>query len=134
MSLLDLFRRKKKVSSSEEKLNHMWDLWTKNKIPSPYKEIMEYESEVNNGGHDQYFFNVSNCGDLTAAATALLSVLPKPMRVNFSKAYDAYLKSDEIDEDCDDDSLDEILEECDSFFYENEKLIIDILQAYSETI
>ena len=48
------------MSESERKWNLMWDMWADGDAESPYAELMEYESEVNNGGHSQYFFNVSN--------------------------------------------------------------------------
>ena len=44
--------------------NKMWDLWVEGEVDSPYAELMEYQSQVNNGGHDQYFINVDNNGNL----------------------------------------------------------------------
>ena len=43
----------------------MWDLWVEEEADSPYAELMTYQSEVNNGGHMQFFDNVSNTDDLS---------------------------------------------------------------------
>ena len=68
---LDLFRRKKNkditveaLSEKDKKWNRMWDLWAEGEIESPYNELMTYQSEVNNGGHHQYFLNTENNGDI----------------------------------------------------------------------
>lgn len=39
------------MMESERKWNLMWDMWVAGNAESPYAELMEYESEVNNGGH-----------------------------------------------------------------------------------
>ena len=67
MGLFDIFK-KKKVELTEEQLkwNKMWELWTEAKAEAPYAQLMTYQSEVNNGGHDQYFTNVENTSDLQA--------------------------------------------------------------------
>ncbi|MGN0805286.1 MAG: hypothetical protein ACI4MS_07880, partial [Candidatus Coproplasma sp.] len=64
MGLLDLFRKKKgKLSDKQLKWNKMWKLWADEKAQSPYAELMTYQSEINNGGHAQYFFNLSSICD-----------------------------------------------------------------------
>ena len=65
MGLFDLFK-KKKVELTEEQLkwNKMWDLWTDGNAESPYAELMTYQSEINNGGHGQYFCNIENNDDV----------------------------------------------------------------------
>ena len=60
----------------------MWELWAEDKLDLPCAKRMKYESEVNNGGHSQYFFNVANCGDLAEEVKAVLSMLPKLLRRN----------------------------------------------------
>ena len=59
MGLFD-FLREKRVEQTEKqlKLNKLWELWEEEKAASPYAELMTYQSEVNNGGHSQYFTNV----------------------------------------------------------------------------
>ena len=63
MGLFDIFK-KKKVELTEEQLkwNKMWELWTEAKVEVPYAQLMTYQSEVNNGGHDQYFQVRTQCG------------------------------------------------------------------------
>ena len=65
MGLFDLFKTKNMdVTEEERKCNKIWDLWVEGQADSPYAELMTYQSEINNGGHDQYFNNVENTGDL----------------------------------------------------------------------
>ena len=65
MGLFDFFK-KKKVELTEEQLkwNKMWELWAEEKVASPYSELMTYQSEINNGGHSQYFTNIKNVSDI----------------------------------------------------------------------
>ena len=116
------------MNESERKWNLMWDMWVAGDSESPYTELMEYESEVNNGGHSQYFFNVANCGDLHAEVNKILPLLPEPLRGNLKKSYDAFAAQDDI---CDDIN-EELFGECDDVFYEHEQLILDILQKYAD--
>ena len=101
----------------------MWDLWAVDKLDLPCAKLMKYESEVNNGGHSQYFFNVANCGDLAAEVEAVLSMLPEPLRENLARGYAAFSEQDDIS----DDINDALFEECDDVFYEHEQLIIDLI-------
>lgn len=115
---------------SQRKWNLLWDMWMEGTVQSPYAELMEYESEVNNGGHSQYFFNVANCGDLKAAVRVVLEILPNPLHDNLKRGYDAFAAQDDI---CDDDN-EELFEECDDVFYENEDVLIAVLQAYADSL
>ena len=108
----------------------MWDMWADEKIPSPYQDLMTYQSEINNGGHSQFFLNVSNTGDLESVVKEVLSILPETLSSNLEDAFSAYKKYDDVD----DDKLDEILDNCDDVFYENEDDINNILENYAETI
>ena len=128
MGLFDFFK-KKKVELTEEQLkwNKMWDLWVEGKAASPYAELMTYQSEVNNGGHDQYFTNVENTGDLQKEMSALASILPQKLVSNLQKAYEAYLVSEETEEE----KAEEISELCDDLFCENEGEINRLLEAYA---
>ena len=65
MGVFDFLKKgKAELSDEQKKWNKMWDLWTEGRADFPYKELMSYQSEVNNGGHDQYFFNTENTDDL----------------------------------------------------------------------
>ena len=123
MGIFDIFKKKKAALTTDQKLDKMWDLWAVNKLDLPCAKLMKYESEVNNGGHSQYFFNVANCGDLAAEVEAVLSMLPEPLRENLARGYAAFSEQDDIS----DDVNDELFEECDDVFYEHEQLIIDII-------
>ena len=132
MSLFDIFK-KKKVELTEEQLkwNKMWDLWVEGKVDSPFAELMEYQSQVNNGGHAQYFTNVENVGDLKKEMSALEQILSKKLNDNLNKAYKAYLVSEEKEWD---EEAEEILEQCDDVFYENEEEIDHLLEGYTSKI
>ena len=132
MGLFDIFK-KKKVELTEEqfKWNKMWELWTEEKTKSPYTELMTYQSEINNGGHSQYFCNVENVSDLQKEMSALAEILTPLLNKNLQKAYKAHLIIEEKDED---EKAEEILEQCDDVFYENEEQINRILQEYANTL
>ena len=123
MGIFDIFKKKKAALTTDQKLNKMWDLWAINKLDLPCAKLMKYESEVNNGGHSQYFYNVANCGDLAVEVEAVLSMLPEPLRENLARGYAAFSEQDDIS----DDVNDELFEECDDVFYEHEQLIIDLI-------
>ena len=128
MGIFDMFRKKKTELTEEQlKWNRMWDLWTEEKIPSPYGELMTYQSEINNGGHDQYFLNVGNRGSLAEEMSALEQLLPPELIENLKNAYNAYM----ILEEKEDEKAEEILEQCDSVFYEKEEKINSMLEEYS---
>ena len=124
MGIFDIFKKKKAALTTDQKLDKMWDLWAINKLDLPCAKLMKYESEVNNGGHSQYFFNVANSGVLTEEVEAVLSMLPEPLRENLARGYAAFSEQDDISGDVND----ALFEECDDVFYEHEQLIIDIIQ------
>ena len=129
MGLFDIFK-KKKVELTEEQLkwNKMWEMWTEEKVDSPYAELMTYQSEINNGGHDQYFTNVENTSDLNKEISALEQILSAELKNNLNKAYKAYLILEKKEED---EEAEETLEQCDDVFYENEKEINRLLEEYA---
>ena len=132
MGLFDIFK-KKKVELTEEQLrwNKMWDLWVEGKVDSPFAELMEYQSQVNNGGHDQYFINVENTGDLQKEMSALEQILSEKLNSNLKRAYKAYLVLEEKEGD---EKAEETLEQCDDVFYENEEEINHTLKEYAMKI
>lgn len=133
MGLLNFFKKKVELTEEQQKWNKMWDLWADGKAESPYAELMTYQSEVNNGGHDQYFFNKENAGvsDLQTSLSVLGTVLSKALKDNLQKAYEAYLI---IDTDEANEQAEEIILQCDDMFYEYEKEINETLQAYAAEI
>ncbi len=116
-----------KLTEAELKFNKMWDLWAKGEIKSPYADLMTYQSEVNNGGHDQFFLNVASTGHLKAVMKALKRVLPFDIRVPLVEAYNAYKINGE-----DAEENEEFFEHADEVFFEKEEEINKILEDYSK--
>ncbi len=132
MGIFDLFKKKKfGLTDDQEKWNKMWQLWGKGEIKSPYDELMTYQNEIYNGGHEQYFTNIEIIGDVQKDMTALETVLPDVLKTNLQKAYTAYLK---LEEDEDDEAAEEAIAECDDVFYNNEEVINHILEKYGATL
>ncbi len=131
MGLFSFFKKKEvKLTEEQRKWNKMWELWTEEKADSPYAQLMTYQSEINNGGHDQYFTNVENTADLQNEMSILEKILPVIHKDNLRKAYKAYL----ILEEREDELAEKTLERCDDVFYENEAELNDILEEYAKTI
>ena len=128
MGFLDCLKPKKKLTEQEQKWNKMWELWVQGRTRQPYTELMEYESEVNNGGHSQYFFNTANCGDLKAQVQILLEVLPEPLLGNLKAAYEAFSGQEDI---CSDEN-DALFDACDQVFYDHEQQLLALLEAYAQ--
>ena len=132
MGLFNIFKKKKvELTEEQQKWNKMWELWTEEKAESPYAELMTYQSEINNGGHSQYFTNVENIGDLQKEMSALEQILSKKLGTNLKKAYKAYLV---LEENEGDEKSEETLEQCDDVFYENEEEINYALEEYASKI
>ena len=130
MSIFGTYTPGKEENDADRKWNLKWDMWVAGAAKSPYAELMEYEGEVNNGGHFQYFFNIANCGDLGEEVEKLLAVLPNPLYDNLKRGYAAFAAQEDI---CDDEN-EELFEECDDVFYENEQMLIDILKMYADSL
>ena len=128
MGIFDLFKKSAPLTP-EQKLNKLWDMWADGKAPAPYAQLMTYQSEVGNSGHDQYFFNVNESGDVQAEVEALLTILPEPLKANLQRGYEAYRACP--DAECEND---EVFSACDDVFYEQESLINALLEAYAETM
>ena len=129
MGLFDIFKKKQiELTEEQRKWNKMWELWVEKKAEAPYAQLMTYQSEVNNGGHDQYFTNVENTSDLQKEISVLETILPVKYRSNFQTAYKAYMALEE------DERAAEILEQCDNVFWENEDELNRILESYAAAI
>lgn len=124
------FLKKNKVglTDDEKKWNKLCELWMEGEAESPFAELMTYQSEINNGGHAQYFSNVENTGDLQKEMTELETVLPSKLKENLKKAYKAYLDLEEQEEN---EQSEKDLEQCDDVFYENEEEVTCMLKEYS---
>ena len=118
------------MNTEDLKWNKMVGLWGDFKLESPYEELMTYWNEVNNGGHYQFFDNVSGRTDLTKSIKNLLGVLPSEFKPLVEKAFKMYEK----DPDDENDELSDFLDQCDDFFYRNEEKITEVLQNYANTL
>jgi hypothetical protein len=125
--------RKKKLGLTREQLqwNAIWQLWAEEKARSPYAELMTYQSEMDNGGHEQYFDHVIEFGNLPYELSVLDQVLPVKLRKNLTKAHHAYLV---LQKNEDDEKAEDTLEHCDDVFFENEEQIDTILKRYADEI
>lgn len=130
MGLFDFFKKKVELTEEQQKWNKMWELWVEEKVDAPYLQLMTYQSEVNNGGHDQYFATVDNTGNLQKEVTILQTILSKKLADNLQNAYQAYL----VLEKENDKTAEETIEHCDNVFYESEEEINRILQTYANEI
>ena len=129
MGVFDFLKKgKAELSDEQKKWNKMWELWTEDRADSPYQELMSYQSEVNNGGHDQYFFNIENTDDLRKELSILETVLPEKLQKNLRDAYSAYLVLAHKESD---ETAQAILEQCDDTFYKNEEEINCMLKEYA---
>lgn len=124
-------QKESEMNMEEQKWNKMWELWAAGKSVSPYAELMTYQSEVNNGGHAQYFDNASNTGDLEKEMSILEQLLSTELKTNLKKAYEAYLL---LEENEDDEAAAGSLEQCDSVFWEYEAEIHRVLEEYASGI
>ena len=150
MGLFDFFKKKKeelpakqkeKTDASEREAtsdaveqdawDRMWELWGEGNADSPYAEVLTYQSEINNGGHDQYFFNVENTGNLQREMAILETALPAKLRENLQNAYNAYRK---LTNEESGEQTETMLSQYDDEFYKGEEEINCILRAYASKI
>lgn len=129
MSIFNHSNFESTLSYADQQWNKMWDLWVKGNIPSPYDELMRYQSEVYNGGHGQYFYNTANCYDLKAEVEALLTILPPDLAGNLRRCYAAFADTGDITEE-----NAELFDACEEAFYDCEDQINKLLEAYAATI
>ncbi len=122
----DVEVKEQKLSAKDLKWNKMWDLWAKGEIPSPIADLMTYQGEVNNGGHAQFFDNVSSTGHLGEVMRELQRVLPNDIRITLTEAYNAYrVNGPDAEEN------EAFYEHADEVFYEKEHQIDKILEKFS---
>lgn len=132
MGLFEFFKtRKVELSEEQKKWNKMWEHWVEGQADSPYSELMTYQSEVNNGGHDQFFTNVANIDDLEKVLSALENILSSKLKYNLQLAYKAYLA---LEKNEDDEEAENTMQQCDDVFNENEDEINCVLKEYASKI
>ncbi|MBE7076940.1 MAG: hypothetical protein E7374_03495 [Clostridiales bacterium] len=132
MGFFSFFKKKKKkqeykLSEEDLKWNKMWDLWCNGEIESPYRELMEYSGGINNGGHHMHYDNIAGNSNLKEYVDQLVLILPEPLKSNALLAYRTY-KDELSGEDI------ETMDKCDTVFYQNEKLIDDLLKNRASKI
>jgi hypothetical protein len=134
------FKRKRMkyvLTEEDKKWNKMWDLWVNEELPSPYYELMTYDSEVQNGGHLQFFENENNLGRLDNDIESLKNILNKDMYDCLLKAYEKWkelnLSIDTVDEYVEVEDED-YFNEADTYYYNHEEYVKNTLKEYSLTI
>ena len=93
--------------------------------------VTELESEVNNGGHDQYFSNIESSEKMQKQMATLETVLPAELQSNLRHARSAFQSLSEKEED---EEAEAALERCDEIFREREDEINSILNAYAAAL
>lgn len=132
MGVFRFFEKNKAEPTDEQKKwNKMWHLWAEGRADSPYAELMTYQGEINNGGHDQYFFNVENTGNLQREMAILETALPAKLRENLQNAYNAYRK---LTNEESGEQTETMLSQYDDVFYRDEEEINCVLRAYASKI
>ena len=124
------FKKKELVSEEQKKWDFAWEQWRLEEVPAPYSILMTYYNEIKTGGHTRFFINIAFCGEVEKAVEKIGSELPEILRENLKTAYSHYvvLVNEENEE------TEKKIEECDTVFDENEKLLIDIIQEYANTL
>ena len=130
MGLFDIFKKKEPVTDEQLKWEYLWEKWRLEEVPEPYNTIMTYYKEIKKEGHTRFFLNIAFCGEVEKAVNKIGDLLPPVLCKNLKTAYSHYviLVNEENEE------TEEKIRECDTVFDENEKLILDIIQEYADTL
>ena len=130
MGLFNIFKKKEPVTEEQKKWEFAWEQWRLEEAPAPYSMLMTYYNEIKKGGHTRFFINIAFCGEVEKAVEKIGSELPEILRENLKTAYSHYvvLVNEENEE------TEKKIEECDTVFDENEKLLVDIIQEYANTL
>ena len=130
MFIADLYTPGNNATNEDRKWNLMMDLWIEEDLPAPYQELITYDNEVNNGGHAQYFFNTADCRDIKTEIETILPALPDLLQENLKQGLQAFLALDDVIYDPEN----EVFNQCDEVFYDNEELLIEILNQFAATL
>ena len=130
MGLFDIFRKKEPMTDEQLKWEYLWEKWQLEEVPEPYNTIMTYYKEIKKEGHTRFFINIAFCGEVEKAVEKIGSLLPPVLCENLKTAYSHYviLVNEENEE------TESKIRECDTFFDENEQLILDIILEYADTL
>ena len=124
------FKKKEPVTPEQKKWEYLWEKWRLEEVPAPYNMLMTYYNEIKKGGHTRFFINIAFCGEVQKAVEKIGGELPTVLCENLKTAYSHYviLVNEENEE------TEKKIEECDAVFDENEKLLVDIIQGYANTM
>ena len=130
MGLFDIFKKKEPMTDEQLKWEYLWEKWQLEEVPEPYNTIMTYYKEIKKEGHTRFFLNIAFCGEVEKAVEKIGSLLPESLCENLKTAYSHYvvLVNEENEE------TEAKIRECDTFFDENEQLILDMIQEYANTL
>ncbi len=130
MGLFNIFKKKEPLTDEQKKWEFLWEQWRLEEVPAPYSTLMTYYNEIKKGGHTRFFINIAFCGEVQKAVEKIASELPPILRENLQTAYSHYviLVNEENEE------TEKKILECDVVFDENEKLLVDIIQEYANTL
>ncbi len=124
------FKKKEIITEEQKKWEIAWEQWRLEEVPAPYNILMTYYNEIKKGGYTRFFINIAFCGEVEKAVEKIGNELPPILRENLKTAYSHYvvLVNEENEE------TEKKIEECDIVFDENEKLLVDIIQEYANTL
>ena len=130
MGLFDIFKKKEPITDEQLKWEYIWEKWRLEEVPEPYNTIMTYYKEIKKEGHTRFFLNIAFCGEVEKAVEKIGSLLPPVLCENLKTAYSHYvvLVNEENEE------TEQKIRDCDAVFDDNEKLILDLIQEYADTL
>ena len=130
MGLFDIFKKKEPMTDEQLKLEYLWEQWRLEEVPEPYNTLVTYYKEIKKEGHTRFFLNIAFCGEVEKAVNKIGDLLPSVLCENLKTAYSHYviLVNEENEE------TEQKIRDCDTFFDENEQLLLDIIQEYADTL
>ncbi|MBQ4644342.1 MAG: hypothetical protein IJB72_01115 [Clostridia bacterium] len=130
MGLFDIFKKKEPMTDEQLKLEYLWEKWRLEEVPEPYNTIMTYYKEIKKEGHTRFFLNIAFCGEVEKAVNKIGDLLPSVLCENLKTAYSHYVVL--VNEE--NEKTEQKIRECDTFFDENEQLLLDMIQEYANTL
>lgn len=127
MALFTNIKMKRKAKNEKkllaEKWNKLCEMWSNGTLCTPYNELFSYDSNIQGEGHLCFFDN--NKENLNDLIKILLENLLAKLSTNLKEAFELY-KTSKYTEDS--------FTKYDNFYYENEELLIYILEDYSKEL